>query len=308
VTNNVTASNVNLTKINGVAYIPGGNSQPPGSLMMWPGGNPLTGPTNVPPGYLYCDGGEYSAGTYPALYAAIANNWGGTPGVSFKLPDTRGRAPFGTLIDSTGGSGFGYKPEVYFQSINVSGPGVPGGTTNNGWYVEGTTIQVYVGMTFTFAGIGTRSIIKILGTGGRGNGWVTPFTIVWNATTPTTFPSYAVNSVAQLDTDVDSTIGPFIGRRTDQPGSGFNIQSQMGSPGITQATDQVAPHIHDFFRGGRESSGGAEFTVGFPNVAQDTSANKELYQFTVPGGGLVNGTNTILNMPPNFGIFYYIKT
>jgi microcystin-dependent protein len=307
VTNNVTTSNVNLQKINGQPFIQSG--QPTGSMMMWPGGGVNTGPINVPAGYLYCDGTEYSAGAYTALYAAIGNSWGGTPGVSFRVPNTLGRAPFGTLLNDAAGSSYDYRPEVYFQSTNVAGPGVPGGTTNNGWFVTGTTLQVYMGMTYNFGAIGTRKIIKILGTGGIGNGFVTPFVIVWDAPTATTFPLYADGSVAVLSTDSDTTIGPFIGKRPDAPGSGFALQSQLGSAGITQAVDQVAPHIHNFFRGGREAGGGAEFTAGFPNVAQDTSQPKDQYSFIVPGvGANVVGTNTMLNNPPNFGIFYYIKT
>jgi microcystin-dependent protein len=309
VTNNVTASNVNLTNINGSPYVPGGNSQPPGSMMIWPCGGVNTGPINVPPGYLYCDGTEYSAGAYPALYAAIANSWGGTPGVSFRVPNTMGRAPFGTLLNDAAGSSYDYRPEVYFQSTNVAGPGVLGGTTNNGWFVTGTTLQVYLGMTYNFGAIGTRKIIKILGTQGVGNGFVTPFVIVWDAPTATTFPLYADGSVAVLSTDSDTTIGPFIGKRPDAPGSGFAQQSQVGSAGITQAIDQTSPHIHTFFKGGRQAGGGAEFTAGDPNVGQDTTPPKDLYTFIVPGAGLnVIGTNTMLNNPPNFGVFYYIKT
>lgn len=41
------------------------------------------------PGYLLCDGSTYASGTYPSLYAAIGNGYGGTY-PNFKVPDFRG--------------------------------------------------------------------------------------------------------------------------------------------------------------------------------------------------------------------------
>ena len=308
VTNNVTTSNINLQKINGVPYNPANIGMPTGSLMMWPGGSALAGPTNVPTGYLYCDGSLYSGGDYPSLYAAIGNTWGGTPGVSFRVPDTRGRSAFGSLVDITSGSGYAYQAQVNFTSITVSGTGTAG-STNNGWYVTATTQQVYVGMTFNFSGsVGIRSITKILGRNGQGNGWVTPFTIVWSSPTATTFPVFT-DSVANVSAESDSTIAPFIGRTPSQPGSGFNVQMQLGSAGITQAIDQTSPHLHTYNLG----DGKAYNVAGAPdliaaNNGRDTSEPQGLYQFTPPGGVGGSGTNTMNNLPPNFAIFYYIKT
>jgi len=307
ITNNVTTSNINLQKINGVAYNPVTAGTPPGALMMWPGGSALAGPTNVPAGYLYCDGSEYSGGTYPNLYAAIGNTWGGTPGVSFRVPDTRGRAAFGSLVDITSGSGYAYQAQVNFTSVTVSGTGTAG-STNNGWYVTATTQQVYVGMTFNFAGaVGFRSITKILGRNGQGNGWVTPFTIVWSSPAATTFPVFT-DSVAFVGAESDSTVGPFIGRIPAQPGSGFNVQMQLGSAGITQAIDQTSPHLHTYNLGNGKSYNveGAPDLIA-ANNGRDTSEPQGLYQFTPPGGIGGSGTNTMNNLPPNFGIFYFIK-
>ena len=308
ITNNVTTSNINLQKINGVAYNPVTAGTPPGALMMWPGGSALAGPTNVPAGYLYCDGSEYSGGTYPNLYAAIGNTWGGTPGVSFRVPDTRGRSAFGSLVDITSGSAYAYQAQVNFTSVTVSGTGTAG-STNNGWYVTATTQQVYVGMTFNFAGaVGLRSITKILGRNGLGNGWVTPFTIVWSSPAATTFPVFT-DSVANVGAESDSTVGPFIGRIPAQPGSGFNVQMQLGSAGITQAIDQTSPHLHTYNLGNGKSYNveGAPDLIA-ANNGRDTSEPQGLYQFTPPGGAGGSGTNTMNNLPPNFAIFYYIKT
>jgi len=309
ITNTLTATNVNLTNINGAPYSPAGAGMPTGALMMWPGGSGLTGPTNVPPGYLYCDGATYSGGAYPALFAAIGNTWGGTPGVSFRVPDCRGRAAFGSIVDTSSGSAFGYQPQVTFQSVTVAG--VPFADTNNGWYVTATTGQVYVGMNFNFAGaVGTRQITKILSNNGIGDGWVTPFVIVWNGnvSTPTTFPVFVSNSVANVASESTTTIAPFIGRQPSDPGANYNIQAAMGTPGSGQAIDQTSAHTHGYGLGG----GGSPYLVGGersgdPTQSFTTAAPNGLYSYTVPGGGAVTVNHIMLNNPPNFGVFYYIK-
>jgi microcystin-dependent protein len=309
ITNTLTATNVNLTSINGVPYSPVTAGTPTGSLMMWPGGNNTVGPINVPPGYLYCDGAMYAPSLYPALYNAIGNTWGGTPGVSFRVPDTRGRAAFGSLVDSSIGSAFQYSPQVTFQSVTVSG--LPVADTNNGWYVTATTSQVYIGMQFNFAGtIGTRTIVKILSNNGIGDGWVTPFVIVWNNDgSSKTFPVYAASSQALLQTETSLTIGPFIGRQPSDPGGTYNLQAAMGTPGNGQAIDQTSAHNHGYGLGGAGSpqlvNGNRS---GDPTQSFTTGNTNGLYSYTIPGGGGVTVNNIMLNNPPNFGVFYYIKT
>ena len=310
ITNTLTATNVNLTNINGAPYSPAGFGVPSGSLMMWPGGNNTAGPTNVPPGYLYCDGSTYSVGApYVALYNAIGNTWGGTPGVSFRVPDTRGRAAFGSVVDSSSGSAFSYQPQVTFQSVTVSGVSV-NPDTNNGWYVTATTSQVYVGQQFNFAGTtGIRTITKILSNNGIGDGWVTPFVIVWNNDgTSKTFPVYAASSQALLQTETTLTIAPFIGRQPSDPGGTYNLQAAMGTPGNGQAIDQTSVHTHGYGLGG----GGSPYLVGGersgdPTQGFTTAAPNGLYSYTIPGGGGATVNNIMLNNPPNFGVFYYIK-
>lgn len=55
--------------------------------------------TNIPSGYLLCDGAEVQISQYPTLYAVIGNTYKGADpyiGVStFRLPDLRGRFPLG---------------------------------------------------------------------------------------------------------------------------------------------------------------------------------------------------------------------
>lgn len=45
--------------------------------------------SNIPEGFLLCDGQQYSQTTYPELYTAIGLAWGGS-GNNFRVPDLRG--------------------------------------------------------------------------------------------------------------------------------------------------------------------------------------------------------------------------
>ena len=62
---------------------------------------PFAGPVSqVPEGYILCDGQEYSTQIFPDLYVVIGNAWGGTPNVTFAVPDLRGQFMRG--VDSFG--------------------------------------------------------------------------------------------------------------------------------------------------------------------------------------------------------------
>lgn len=65
----------------------------PGTVIMWGGTE-----TNVPEGYLLCNGASYSTVTYPKLFAAIGYIHGGS-GSTFALPDLRDR-----FITGSGGN------------------------------------------------------------------------------------------------------------------------------------------------------------------------------------------------------------
>lgn|SRR3990167_5763845 len=55
----------------------------------------------IPAGYLLLDGGTYLETDYPALYALVERNFGGSATAgTFKLPDFRGRIPIG--LDNMG--------------------------------------------------------------------------------------------------------------------------------------------------------------------------------------------------------------
>lgn len=101
-------------------------SLPTGALCPYAG-------SSAPTGYLLCDGSSVSSSTYLALHAVISNTYGGTAytgaaGLSFNLPDLRGRLPMGA------GTGTG---------LNASGTGAPTGTaqtarTRGQWLGEET--------------------------------------------------------------------------------------------------------------------------------------------------------------------------
>lgn len=63
---------------------------------------PFAGPASqVPQGFVLCDGQEYSTNIFPQLYSVIGNAWGGNPNITFAVPDLRGYFLRG--VDPTGG-------------------------------------------------------------------------------------------------------------------------------------------------------------------------------------------------------------
>lgn len=50
---------------------------------------------HTPRDWAQCDGRVLKVSEYPALYSLIGNRYGGTAGISFALPDLRGRIPVG---------------------------------------------------------------------------------------------------------------------------------------------------------------------------------------------------------------------
>lgn len=63
--------------------------------------------SNIPSGYLPCDGSVHPKTTYPALYAAIGDTWntGGEDPGSFRVPDLRGRTTAGADDMGSGNAG-----------------------------------------------------------------------------------------------------------------------------------------------------------------------------------------------------------
>ena len=301
----ITTTDLTVTRINSIPYPPPGVTQPTGSMMIWPGGG-LSGPTNVPAGYLYCDGAFYPTATYPNLYAAIGNTWGGDA-TNFYVPDTRGRAPYGALSQAITDD-----VTVTFQSINVTGPGINTGDRQNGWYVTAASGIVRPGMVFDFQTGGIiGSVRKILGTfDGQGDGWNLPFVIVWQPTAtapPTVFPTYAAGTILSIIQVANTTVGPWCGATTTNAGV-FTPRASLGSAAIIQGNDQVAKHDHGFGQGGVQAAAGSAWRAGDPNTGGPTTAqNNTLYGYTYNAVGYAVPA-AMPYTPPNFGIFYFIKT
>jgi microcystin-dependent protein len=76
------------------------------------------GANAAPTGYLLCDGTEYAKASYTALYDVIGVNFGGTPGVSFKVPDLRDTFPIGKSgTKAVGSTGGGTQHDHAYQTV-----------------------------------------------------------------------------------------------------------------------------------------------------------------------------------------------
>lgn len=102
-----------------------------GTIMPWAGnGNPGTLPSNVPTGWILCDGRVYPAGRYPILASIIGNSYGGSDitgdfphyGGTMKLPDLTGRVMMdlepGMLFNPTYQSG---QADAYLKLVDANG-------------------------------------------------------------------------------------------------------------------------------------------------------------------------------------------
>ena len=83
-----------LRKIERSDFFSGASLVPVGGIM--PYAVPITQFSDLPSGYLLCDGSEVAQGLYPELFAAIGFTYGtGVNPSTFKLPDLRGRFVLG---------------------------------------------------------------------------------------------------------------------------------------------------------------------------------------------------------------------
>ena len=90
---------------------------PPGSIVAFGG-------TNIPAGWLLCNGTNVSRTTYPRLFAAIGTAWGNSTGgtTNFNLPDLRGMFLRGVNLS---------RADAYQDPDNSSRPGSVGGNSGN---------------------------------------------------------------------------------------------------------------------------------------------------------------------------------
>jgi hypothetical protein len=199
------------------------------------------------------------------------------------------------------------------NSINVDGPNINSGDTNNGWNITAASNAVYVGMEFDFGGtLGIHVIKQILGTNVTGslttpgNGYLPPFTIVFDsisggaatAYTPITSTTFRTLVYSPI---VGTTQAPLVGLNPGQLTTLPQNMPLMGGPYISQSPDQVGTHSHPngFGAGGINAAN----TANNPIQGQNTGQNSGTYS---ANGIVVPGQMSML--PMNFGVFYFIKT
>ena len=77
--------------------VSGGGGEPVGTILMWAGAS-----SNIPQGYLLCDGSAVSRSFYSSLFTAIGTTNGSGDGSStFNIPDLRDKF----VVGATAGSG-----------------------------------------------------------------------------------------------------------------------------------------------------------------------------------------------------------
>ena len=87
-----------------------------GTIVAWAGASSGTGTAAPPLGYLLCNGSTPGGtGDYAALFAVIANKWGGTDAASMVVPDLRGK--FLRMVDH----GTGVDPDAATRVVNTAG-------------------------------------------------------------------------------------------------------------------------------------------------------------------------------------------
>lgn len=91
-----------------------------GQIILWP-------VPWVPDGWALCDGSIVQVSQNQALYSLVGNTYGGSPGVSFALPDLRNMVPMGSQsMNQVGG-----KQGAATASVNAMGSGQATITVNN---------------------------------------------------------------------------------------------------------------------------------------------------------------------------------
>jgi microcystin-dependent protein len=128
-------SNLGLRKVTRTNFLLGEAFVPIGSIFPFAG-------TQVPLGYLLCDGALVSRVEYPTLYQAIGSTYGASAGGEyFRLPDLRGRFPLGNAAMANSLSNVIVNKAVTLPNATPS-------TTVN----LSNTENIYIGMVVTGSG------------------------------------------------------------------------------------------------------------------------------------------------------------
>lgn len=90
-----------------------------GQIILWAGSL-----SNIPPGYLNCDGTQIAQSDYPELWKTIGTSFGGNPSPgNFYLPDLRGRFIRGVDTGAGRDPNVGSRTDMQNPSVTYSGVG-----------------------------------------------------------------------------------------------------------------------------------------------------------------------------------------
>jgi microcystin-dependent protein len=149
--------------------------------------------SNVPSGWLWCNGSQYLQAAYPALYAAIGLTYSNpvfTPPGYFLVPSFMGRVPFGNSFTGTIGLSYtaGGVPTTTYQggSLTIDINSLPNHTHGITWssytYAHNLSSHNYgsVGGTEPTVSTGQQSNLPTStdGNPSQYNSYVQPFTTV----------------------------------------------------------------------------------------------------------------------------------
>ena len=121
----------------------GGGDLPIGMIIPFAG-------SQIPSGWLLCDGSSVSRSTYSNLYTALGNTWGSSSSTTFNLPDLRGRFLRG--VDS----GSGNDPDASSRTAINSG----GNTGDNVGSYQNDEFKSHNHGISTSSGSGTNSVMR----------------------------------------------------------------------------------------------------------------------------------------------------
>ena len=121
----------------------GGGDLPIGTIIPFAG-------SQIPSGWLLCDGSSVSRSTYSNLYTALGNTWGSSSSTTFNLPDLRGRFLRG--VDS----GSGNDPDASSRTAINSG----GNTGDNVGSYQNDEFKSHNHGISTSSGSGTNSVMR----------------------------------------------------------------------------------------------------------------------------------------------------
>ena len=279
-------------------------------VQLVPTGTIITyGASAHPPGYLACDGQQYSTTEYANLYAAIGTTYGGTPGF-FNVPDLRGYFVRGwddgrdvDIIDGT------YTQSGFTVTVNTNTPhGLTGGNSvilnfTSGTATDGTFTVVSAPTTTRFTYTATASKTT------SGNVVLTGRSRLFGKNQDDGIESHdhsADSAGSHTHTGTADSAGSHShnGQRiTFSVGNG-NVQTAWWVQGNAQATQAAGAHTHNITN---NNAGSHTHSITINNAGSHT------HDITINNAGshthdISNSGTASETRPKNIALLYCIKT